>query len=635
MSKNNLGLFLNSNSKHSKSKEALINKRGNSQKSFKKIQDIITQVKPFFCNNFSPPLSIHKSTLTPTNKTRDMLQPNLLLPPKPIENIHKKTIILDLDETLVHSSTTSFKKNDIILNIDFDSVLYNIYVLVRPGAEIFIKKLSKLFEVVIFTASISKYASPLLDKLDKDQNIKYRLFREHCTFLNGIFIKELKRLNRDLKDVIIVDNSPLAYAFDASNGLPIKSWYDDKNDNEFEKIFPLLEFLSEVDDVRDYIGLFVENNEIKYEEANRIIKAINNIENNTNYKNNESNINNNKNNNNCIDNKSNNDNNSNNIFSLYDFLNINRNKIIGNIFNKNNSKFVKKHLKLEDYNIPNANHLSKNKHNIKNNDNKNNNEKINNNIYNNLNELNPKKPSFRNKKNIFRLNQKFRDTSPKHFSNNINNKKVNCLLPLSLSVTNSTKMINFKESENNNMNNLKLVSIKETSKDNNSSPKNIKNEHKYTYFLEKFEKIKNLYNNSLINNKNNIFLTRNSESFILNKNKSPLINSNFLNKQPYLSINNKNNLINGSYYTFKSRRSKSTSNFMKPHNNNVHPKTPKGNQRLYNLELFDEKNSLKLIYSNKLDRIKLSQTTDRKFTPSIKPINRKIKIKKLELKKEI
>ena len=144
MSKNNLGLFLNSNSnnlKHSKSKEALINKRGNSQKSFQRIQDIITQVKPFFCNNFSQPLNFHKSALTPTNKTRDMLQPNLLLPPKSIENINKKKIILDLDETLVHSSTTSFKKNDIILNIDFDSVLYNIYVLVRPGAENFIKKL--------------------------------------------------------------------------------------------------------------------------------------------------------------------------------------------------------------------------------------------------------------------------------------------------------------------------------------------------------------------------------------------------------------------------------------------------------------------------------------------------------------
>jgi len=557
-----------------------------------------------------------------------MLQPNLLLPPKSIENIHKKTIILDLDETLVHSSTTSFKKNDIILNIDFDSVLYNIYVLVRPGAENFIKKLSKLFEVVIFTASISKYASPLIDKLDKDQNIKYRLYREHCTFLNGIFIKELKRLNRDLKDVLIVDNSPLAYAFDTENGLPIKSWYDDKNDNEFEKIFPLIEFLSEVDDVRDYIGLFVENNEIKYEEANRIIKAINNIENNANYKNND-NINNNKNNNNYIDNKNNNDNNSNNnIFSLYDFLN--KNKIIGNIFNKNNSKSVKKNLKLENNNIPKTNNLSKNKNNIKNNDN--NYEKINNNIYNNLNELNHKKLSFRNKKNIFRLNQKFRETSPKNFSNNINNKKINCLLPLSLSVTNSTKMINFKESENNNMNNLKLVSIKETSKDNNSSPKNIKNEHKYTCFLERFEKNKNLYNNSLLNNKNN---TRNSESFILNKSKSPLINSHFLSKKPYLPMNNKNNLINGSYYSFKTRRSKSTSNFMKPYNKNLHPKTPKGNQRLYNLELFDEKNSLKLIYSNKLDRIKLSQTTDRKFTRSIKPSNKKIKIKKLELKKEI
>ena len=67
-----------------------------------------------------------------------------------------------------------------------------------------------------------------MDILDKEKIIKNRLYREHCTFLNGIYIKELKRLNRGLKDIIIVDNSPLAYVFDPENGLPIKSWYEDK-----------------------------------------------------------------------------------------------------------------------------------------------------------------------------------------------------------------------------------------------------------------------------------------------------------------------------------------------------------------------------------------------------------------------
>ena len=164
---------------------------GKSQYSSHKIPDIITQVKPLSLSNFSNSSNEHKSSFTPSNKTRNMLQPNILLPKKSLEYKNKKTLILDLDETLVHSTTTYSEKSDIILNIDLDGMLYNIYVSIRPGAEDFIKIISKYYEIITFTASIQKYASPLLDILDKDKNIKIRLYREHCTFLNGIYIKEL------------------------------------------------------------------------------------------------------------------------------------------------------------------------------------------------------------------------------------------------------------------------------------------------------------------------------------------------------------------------------------------------------------------------------------------------------------
>jgi Dullard-like phosphatase family protein len=150
--------------------------------------------------------------------------------------------------------------------------MYNIYVLVRPDAELFIKKVAQTFEVVIFTASISKYASPLLDILDKEKNIKYRLYRDQCTFINGIYIKDLKKCNRSLKDLIIVDNSPIAYTFDSDNGLPIKTWIEDPEDKELMKLVPILEFLSKTKDVRKFIDQFVYNNKILYEEAMEIIK---------------------------------------------------------------------------------------------------------------------------------------------------------------------------------------------------------------------------------------------------------------------------------------------------------------------------------------------------------------------------
>ena len=256
-------------------------KKSKSQAKHIKAPDIITQAKPLYLNNLILPLNPHASSLTPSNHSNKLNnKEELLLPPKEKEFENKKTLILDLDETLVHSSFTPFEKNDIVLEVDFEGVIYKIYVLVRPFAKEFLNNVSKYFEVVIFTASIPKYASPLLNILDTEKNIKHRLYREDCTYINGLFIKDLKRLNRPLKDLIIVDNSPLAYAFNAENGLPIKTWYDDRNDTELNKILPLLIFLSNVKDVRRYIQLFVDENEINYDDANELIKRYENINNN-------------------------------------------------------------------------------------------------------------------------------------------------------------------------------------------------------------------------------------------------------------------------------------------------------------------------------------------------------------------
>ena len=717
MSSNYLGLVFNSNQKNFQPKEKKTKERGKSQSSLHKVPDIITQVKPFGLNNFSQPLNLHKASFTPSNKTKDIFKSDYFLPPKTLEYMNKKTLILDLDETLVHSTTSSLGKSDIILDVDFEGILYNIYVLIRPGAENFIKNLSNFFEIVVFTASLSKYASPVLDKLDKDKNIKYRLYREHCTFMNGIYIKELKRLNRDLKDVIIVDNSPLAYAFNMENGLPIKSWYEDKSDNELDLIFHLLKFLSKVDDVRDYIGLFVENNEIKYEEAFKIITAYNNIENNINdnedinNKNNkntnnnskvndDNNINNNDNiinednknineenkntndgvknnddNNNINDNNTNtnnnstnknedkknaekniieennkeyinNNNNSNNyikpknILSLHDFLSPSNNKIVGNIFKKS---IAKTSLNSEDMKNPNINALIKNNYSNINKEQKKEIDKadnITNSIKCNiLNEsLKKRKTSFRNKKNAFRLNKNLGFISLKNMPNNDNNnKKVNSIIPLTLSLTNSTKI-----KKANNMNNLKLVSIKDISNKNNISKNNFNNNHIYTNLLEKLKSNKDFYNNSLMsitnNNKKNqnLMLKRNTKSFKLSKNKNLLIRTPSFNQQLYLKINNnKNNYIN---YLPKTFRSKSTGNFNQFNNNKVHPKTPKSNQRFFNLELFEGKNNF--IFgniNNNLNGNKVSQSTKNTkyiFSPSIEPKKYKIKIKKLGLKEK-
>ena len=108
---------------------------------------------------------------------------------------------------------------------------------------------AKWFELIIYTASLKKYADPLLDWLDPKGLISYRLFREDCTHYQGIYVKDLSRINRDLKKTIIIDNSPTSYYFHPECALPTISWYDDMNDKELFLFLPILEGLSRVKDV--------------------------------------------------------------------------------------------------------------------------------------------------------------------------------------------------------------------------------------------------------------------------------------------------------------------------------------------------------------------------------------------------
>ena len=196
-----------------------------------------------------------------------------LLPQKTCD---KKTLVLDLDETLVHSGFIPFNcPSDLVIKIDQDNDMHDIHVLVRPHVEEFLERMSKRFELVIFTASISNYANPLLNIIDKMSYIPFRLFREHCTLINTAFVKDLTRLGRDLKDIIILDNNPLAYSLNQYNGFPIKSWFDDKNDDELLKIMPILEFLSYVPDVREYIKKIVVQNKIQFDLVKQVISNYN------------------------------------------------------------------------------------------------------------------------------------------------------------------------------------------------------------------------------------------------------------------------------------------------------------------------------------------------------------------------
>ena len=173
----------------------------------------------------------------------------LLLPPIRPSDIKKKCLIIDLDETLVHSSFKPVKNADFVIPVEIDGVVHQVYVLKRPYVEEFLSRIGDTFECILFTASLAKYADPVADLLDKRGVFRARLFREACVFHKGNYVKDLNRLGRDLKRVLIVDNSPASYAFHPDNAIPVQSWFDDASDTELLDLLPILDRLRDVDNV--------------------------------------------------------------------------------------------------------------------------------------------------------------------------------------------------------------------------------------------------------------------------------------------------------------------------------------------------------------------------------------------------
>lgn len=181
-----------------------------------------------------------KSPSSPSVNNKMTRYPRAPAPPRPLvprrqpsytisysAEAPKKTLIIDLDETLIHSMAKGGRMStghmvEVRLGGPVSSsgvqigpgvpILY--YVHERPGCHDFLRKVAKWYNLVVFTASVQEYADPVIDWLERERKyFSSRYYRQHCTFRNGAYIKDLAQVEPDLSKVMILDNSPMSYIF--------------------------------------------------------------------------------------------------------------------------------------------------------------------------------------------------------------------------------------------------------------------------------------------------------------------------------------------------------------------------------------------------------------------------------------
>lgn len=181
-----------------------------------------------------------------------------------LSGVKRKTLVLDLDETLIHSQHDGLgraaivkpgKPADFTLNVVIDNHPVSFFVHKRPHVDFFLETVSKWFDLVVFTASMEVYGKAVCDKLDEKKIIfKKRYYRQDCRLEFQSYTKDLHQVNKDLGSVFILDNSPGAYRHYTENAIPIKSWFSDPYDTCLLNLLPMLDALRFTKDVRSVLS---------------------------------------------------------------------------------------------------------------------------------------------------------------------------------------------------------------------------------------------------------------------------------------------------------------------------------------------------------------------------------------------
>ena len=184
--------------------------------------------------------------------------------PEFLKNNSKKIALFDLDETLVHclgeinmNNVENFSRQcDAKIKVQLPGgKQITIGINIRPHWEQALDIIKDKYHIIAYTASHESYADSVLNFLDPDKKyFEYRLYRSHCVLCvvdeMKFYVKDLGILDEccNIKDVVLIDNSVLSFAYHLDNGIPISPFYDSKIDYELLDISNfLLKYASEND----------------------------------------------------------------------------------------------------------------------------------------------------------------------------------------------------------------------------------------------------------------------------------------------------------------------------------------------------------------------------------------------------
>ncbi|CAI2387438.1 unnamed protein product [Moneuplotes crassus] len=173
------------------------------------------------------------------------------------ENKGRKTLILCLDEVLLHYRIGAEESGDgdyeFCLNMKGKARIINVFK--RPHLDEFLQKMSEIYEIIFFSNKREDFANPVINFIDSNKVAAGRLYRDSCIVKEGVFIKNIKKLGRNMSSIVVLDNYSVSYLYNIENTVPIKSWYgENMEDNELKDMLPILQSFAKLKDVRTTIA---------------------------------------------------------------------------------------------------------------------------------------------------------------------------------------------------------------------------------------------------------------------------------------------------------------------------------------------------------------------------------------------